>query len=64
MNQMDPINERMRTVGNLAEALERVRNEAAKRAIEEAIGLLIHSVKQVLHPVPAGRLVSFSGGKE
>lgn len=51
MNQLDPINERMRTVGNLAEALLRVKNnENATMAIERAIGLLLDSVGQVVHP--------------
>ena len=51
MNQLDPINERMRSVGHLAEALLRVgKNETAVAAIEEAICLLLDSVGQVIRP--------------
>lgn len=51
MNQLDPINERMRTVGNLAEALLRVKNsDVATAAIFEAIVLLLDSVGQIIHP--------------
>lgn len=61
MNELDPINERMRTVGNLAEAMLRVKgNEAAVAAIDEAIRLLLFSVakhicpEDILYTTPVG----------
>lgn len=51
MNHIDIIDERMRTVGDLAEALLRVENhKGATEAIEKAIGLLLDSVGQIVHP--------------
>ena len=50
-DHQDWVNERMRTVGNLAEALLRVKShDVASAAIMEAIGLLLASVGQIVCP--------------
>lgn len=51
MNQLDSINERMRTVGYLSESLLRVsKDDVAREAIKKAIDLLLDSVGQIIHP--------------
>jgi hypothetical protein len=46
----DPINERLQTVGALAQRLEGMKNQEAREVTRKAIDLLIASVEPIIRP--------------